>query len=414
MDEALRVYSWRGILTDSIIATDIKSRADARKLGPFADFQKRRLCWIRWSQIQKTGRWRRAHFRHLPKPSNLTEVRNEVLGEIERRNSAKSESERHKKAKEHLATYLRELLQTGRLIKWAFVDKRVSHFPITGDLLAEVVDVQTEYFIHTPFGKDYKLDIALLGSHIVDNPIVLGAIEIEFTHEFEMSKCLMCKALGFPMVCIDITEPCEEEFNEKWIESKLVETTQTSLDERRRNYIYIHDMLYPVYMDLPSNVDKYRRHQFIIFINDNNFDRLLKDLRGLKETLCISRNEVLIQLVPCKNEQMLTMLQNEGSIAGHDWSTYNPWRYIRVTLDRPINKSGLIYKYHLAMAGLLNSKYETLVGYKYRTGIHNDDPDNPIWQSSVWDKKVLKKVSVLPKHVSEPLGSIISVLETLD
>ncbi|MBL7178513.1 MAG: hypothetical protein ISS66_22040 [Desulfobacteraceae bacterium] len=110
MDEALRVYSWRGVLTESIKATDIKSRADARKLGPFADHQRRRLCWVRWTQIEKTGHWRRAHFRHLPKPSNLTRVQNEVTKEIERRNSAKSESVRHKKAKEHLATYLKKLL----------------------------------------------------------------------------------------------------------------------------------------------------------------------------------------------------------------------------------------------------------------------------------------------------------------
>jgi len=228
MNEAVRVYSWRGILAESVKATDIKSRADARKLGPFADFQRKRLCWVRWSQIETTGRWRRAHFRHLPKARNMPKVRNEVLGEFEKRNSAKSESGRHKKAKEHLAMYLRKLLATRRSLKWAFVDKRVSNFPITGNLLADVIDVQTEYSIHTPFGKDYKLDIALLGSNIENNPIVLGAIEIEFTHEFEMSKCLICKALGFPMVCIDITEPCEDDFSDQWIESKLVETTQTS------------------------------------------------------------------------------------------------------------------------------------------------------------------------------------------
>lgn len=414
MNEAVRVYSWRGILAESVKATDIKSRADARKLGPFADFQRKRLCWVRWSQLGIAGRWRRAHFRHLPKPSNMPKVRDEVLAEFEKRNSAKSESGRHKKAKEHLAMYLRKLLADRRSLKWAFVDNRVSNFPITGNLLADVVDVQTEYFIHTPFGKDYKLDIVLLGSNIVNNPIVLGAIEIEFTHEFEMSKCLICKALSFPLVSIDITEPCEDDFSDQWIESKLVETTQTSLDERRRNYIYIHNMLYPVYMDLPFNADKHRRHQFIIFINDKHFENLLKHLRILKESLSLTDDDVLIQPVPCRNEQMLAMLQNEGSIAGHDWFAYNAWRYIRVTLDRPINKSGLLYKYHLAMARLLNSNYDTLVGYKYRTRIHNDEPDDPLWHEWVKGESGVKKVPVLPKQVSEPLCSIISVLETLE
>ena len=414
MDEALRVYSWRGILTESTKATDVKSRADARKMGPFADFQRRRVSWVRWTQLEKTGRWRRAHFRHLPRPSALSKVRSDVCLEIERRDSAKAESVRHKKVKEHLAKYLKELLAAGRSVNWAFLDKRVSNFSITGDLLADVVDIQTEYPIHTPFGKDYKLDIALLGSNIVKKPIVLGAIEIEFTHEFEMSRCLICKALGFPLVCIDITEPGEEEFSEKWIESTLVETTKTSLDERRRNYIYIHDTLYPVYMNLPSNVDKHHRHQFIVFVDDKQFDSLLNLLNVLKESLGIAGNEVLIQPVPCKNDQMRKMLENEGSIAGHDWFAYNGWRYIRVTLDRPINKSGLVYKYHLAMASILNSHYETLVGYKYRPGIPNDDPDDPLWQAWVKGEEGVKKVAILPKHVSEPLRSIMLVLDTLD
>lgn len=413
MNEALRVYSWNGVLVDKVDATDIKSRADARKLGPFADSERRRVTWVRWSQIVKTGRWRRAHFRHLPKHNTETNIRKELGQEFERRESAKAESPEHFNAKEYLAGYLRDLLAAGRSLKWAFVDKRVSGFPLAGDLLSEVIDVKTEYPIHTPFGKDYKLDIALLGPTIAKKPIVLGGIEIEFTHEFEMSRCLVCKALGFPLFCIDISESATQAMSQSWLESALIETTTSSGDQRRRNYIYIHDALYPVYMDIPNSIAKDQRHQYIVFVRDNEFERLHDLLIKLKQALGIVGNEVLIQPVPCKNEQMLSMLQNEGSIAGHDWANYNQSKYIRVSLDRPVQKSGVIYKYHLAMASILNAYFETLVGYKFRSGLYNQEPEEPIWHVWLPDNGTAKKTPLIQKHVSEPLGSIISVLESL-
>jgi hypothetical protein len=193
----------------------------------------------------------------------------------------------------------------------------------------------------------------------------------------------------------------------------LSETTTSSDDQRRRNYIYVHDSLYPVYMDVPSDLNKELRHQYVIFIRDENFESLLKLLNRLRESLGIVGNEVLIQPVPCKNDQMLTMLKNEGSIAGHDWANYNASRYIRVTLDRPVSKSGPIYRYHLAMANLLNAYYETLVGYKYRPGLYNEDPSDPVWQTWVVEDGRVKKIPIIQKHVSEPLGSIMTILESL-
>lgn len=394
-------------------ATEIKSRADARKLGPFADSERRRVTWVKWSQIAKTGRWRRAHFRHLPKRNTESDVRKELSREFERREFAKAESLEHSSAKEHLAEYLRGLLAASRSLRWAFVDKRVSGFALTGDLLSDVIEVKTEYPIHTPFGKDYKLDIALLGPTIAKKPIVLGGIEIEFTHEFEMSRCLVCKALGFPLFCIDISESPTPVASPRWLESALIETTTSSEDQRRRNYIYIHDALYPVYMDIPVSIDKEQRHQYVIFVRENEFDRLLSLLIKLKQALGIEGNGVLIQPVHCKNEQMLSMLQNEGSIAGHDWANYNQTSYIRVSLDRPVQKSGNIYKFHLAMAAILNAYFETLVGYKYQLGKCNDEPAEPIWHVWVPDNGNAKKTPLIQKHLSEPLGSILSILESL-
>jgi hypothetical protein len=413
MKDALRVYSWNGILVDTVVATDIKSRADARKLGPFADSKRYRVTWVRWAQIAKTGRWRRAHFRRLPKQNNESNFRKELHSEFEHRDRAKAESHEHFTAKEYLAGYLRNLLATGRSLKWAFVDKRVSGFPLTGDLLSDVVEVKTEYPIHTPLGKEYKLDIALLGPTIATKPIVLAGIEVEFTHEFEMSRCLVCKALGFPLFCIDISEVDSQAMSPSWLESALIETTTSSNDSRRRNYIYIHDALYPVFMDIPDNIAKEQRHQYVIFVEDSKFDKLHGLLVKLKQALGILGNEVLIQPVPCKNEQMLSMFQNEGSIAGHDWANYNQSRYIRVSLDRPVQKSGVIYKYHLAMAAILNAYFETLVGYKFKSKLYNQEPEEPIWHVWIPDNGRAIKTPLIQKHVSEPLGSIMSILESL-
>ena len=413
MHTALKVYSWRGILSESIEATDIKSRADARKYGPFADFEKRRVGWVRWGYVKETGKWRKAHFRHFPNPINISNVREELMSEIHKKNVSKAESQKHEKAKRLLASSLKRRLLDNKYLQWAFKDKDVSPFPITGNLLSEVVDVQTEYPVKIPFGKEYRFDIALLGDYIKNKPIILGAIEIEYTHEFEMTKCLMCKTLGFPLVSIDISEIDESNITEDWIEKTLIKTTQTSSDSRRRNYIYIHNSLYPVYMDIPSNIFMGQYHYFIIFIDDNNFDNLIRNLLDLKKSLGIFDNTVQIQKVICKNEQNKKMLYNEGSIAGHDWYKYNSYRYIRVILQRPTIKCGPIYKYHLAMMRLLNSHYSTLVGYKHRKGKKNENTENRIWVEYQKLTTGGEWVQLLPKNVSEPVSSIISVLETL-
>jgi len=415
MDEALKLYSWQGFLTEKVKATEIKSRADLRKHGSlFADKDKKKLVyWVNWGKLEKTNRWRRAHFKHYPKDSSVKHYPSQNV-EIEERQKKKGESPKHKLVKDYLVTLLKRMIANGKPAIWSFVDPRISQFPLTGNLLSDVIDVQQEYSVQTSFGKMYKLDIALIGEKIRNKPIILGAIEIEFNHEFELLKCLICKSSGFPLISIDITEVKENEITEKWCESTLLETTTTSGDDRRRNYVYIHDMLYPVYVDIPDDILKETRHQYIVFVNDEEYEQLLKWLNILKESLGINGNEVLIQPVNCNNDQMLTMLRNDGSIAGHDWASYNNKRYIKVNLDRPKIKSGNLYKYHLIMANLLNSYFETLVGYKYKLGVTNHNPDDHIW--SVWHKQANggSRIKVLPKHVSEPVRSIMEILKQLN
>ena len=195
MDEALRLYSWHGVLTEKVKATEIKSRADARKHGPYADEDRKLVYWVNWGNLKKTNRWRRAHFKHYPKNSSIKHYSSKnIVDEIEERDQKKGESVKHKLVKDYLTALLKRMIAVGSPAKWYFVDNRISHFPLMGNLLSDVIDVRQEYPIQTPFGKEYKLDIALIGAKILKKPIILGAIEIEFNHEFELLKCLICKS----------------------------------------------------------------------------------------------------------------------------------------------------------------------------------------------------------------------------
>ncbi len=59
MEAALRVYSWKGILNESSIAEEIKSRQHARRLGPFCSPDKKGIVtWVRpvWQGNRKIRR----------------------------------------------------------------------------------------------------------------------------------------------------------------------------------------------------------------------------------------------------------------------------------------------------------------------------------------------------------------------
>ena len=153
----------------------------------------------------------------------------------------------HKKTQETLIKALRQLLQNNSSIHWGFNNPRLTDFPLAGDLLSEVKTIEKEYRINPPFINYYDLDIALLGDKLHNKRIVLGAIEIEHTHEVDLLKTLLCKSLGFPLVTINISDVCSEEITVEWCIKRLTETKYTSEDGRRRNYVYIHNMLYPVF-----------------------------------------------------------------------------------------------------------------------------------------------------------------------
>jgi hypothetical protein len=412
MKNALLLYSWRGLFQEEIEATAITSRSDARKLAPFVDFNHKQLLWVNWTYLPTDKRWRKAHFRHYPKGHGKLSINRNISQEITKREKYISESDIHKSTKETIATFLRKLLDEQKGLTWSFLDKRNSSFSLSGNLLSNVVSVETEYAITTPFNKKYRLDIALLGEKIYNKQPVLAGIEVEFSNEFELLKCLICKAAGFPLLSVDLTDFDKNEITKKICIKRLLETTKNSGDKRRRNYVYIHNMLYPLFLDTPQELNLPETHQFIIFADDSKIEDIVDKLNILRRCLNLSKKSVLVQPVNCTNEQMKAMLENEGSIAGHDWRDYNDKRYIRLILEKPRNKKGNLYQYHIVMSNLLNSHYQTLVGYKYRSGIHNENVDEHTW--GVYQPSKKQYVSLVPKHVSEPVLSILNALEQLE
>ena len=87
----------------------------------------------------------------------------------------------HHRCRDTLADALRKRL--GTPLEWFIADPELSEFPFRGDLLRGVEEIQTEYHIATPFGKDYILDVALLGPEVGKKRIIMGGIELELHHK---------------------------------------------------------------------------------------------------------------------------------------------------------------------------------------------------------------------------------------
>ncbi len=418
MEKAFRVASLQGFFKEEINAIDIKSRPDARKVGPFVDQTKEWVSWVGWGE-KLTGRRIRPYFRHCGACKTHVDIR-ELVNQKKR---IYSESATHRKAKKTIIEYLKKLIAAGEKLPWAYRDPRVSDFSLTGDLLSEVVDVREEHPYETNFLNDMKFefDIALIGKSIKNEPVILGAIELELTHEFELQKCLICKSSGFPLISIDITDVAEQEITEDWCKKRLVETRTNSSDGRRRNYIYLHYMLYPVFMDIPENILKTEKHAFVIFVKKPDYNELLEVLMSLQRDLALSNDQVLIQQVNLnpKDKGSISTFENEGSIAGPNWTDYNENKFIRLTIKKPIDKCGALYKYHLMLASLLNARFDTLVGYKYKTGQRNDAAEDTIWKvhkrgEFLADKKIWawQEYRLMPKRLTEPVKFILDFLDS--
>lgn len=418
-ESAIRIFSpTEGLLNEKISAIDIKGREDARKLGPFCNSQKELMHWVRWYE-KSSGKKVRPHFKTYGDKTqsfrHLSKVINREIQEIE----GEKKLDIHKKTQEVLIKVIKKLISERKPINWAFNDIRLSDFPLAGNLLSDVVDAQKEFKISPPFTNYYQLDIALIGNVIHSKPVILGAIEIENTHEVDLLKTLLVKSLGFPLLTVDIKDVSYKEITTEWCLQRLTETTYASEDNRRRNYVYLHNMLYPVYLSNYESWEITPKHQYIIFVVEKEFENLCNRINLLKESLKLSSESVSLMPVNLnKNDQgSITQFENEGALAGPSWRKYNEKSFIRLVVERPINKRGSIYLFHLVLTQLLTLHYNCLVGYKVNSGKSNWDHEDTIWKISRKHlnpkgnpKYIFEKKRFCPKRVSEPINEILSAI----
>lgn len=326
------------------------------------------------------------------------------------------ESPEHRLAKELITAEISRRLNYGLGMPWIFKDKDVSDFPFLGNLLLGANRVVMEHPLKTPFGSQFRLDIAVLGSPIHSEEMVLGGVEIELGHAFDGRKALIGKSLGFPLISIDITEMTLDELTAEWASQVLTATTYDHEQGRRQTYIYIHDLLYPLYAQIPSFIDNEKRHQFLIFADNPTLDKLNSWMKKLAQKLNYHNGEVAVAIVNAKNEQSHKMLKRAGQVAGPDWEEFNNQRCLRLTIPRPMDSNDLKnHRFHMTMARLLLSHSDSLVGYKYCNGIDNDHPDDDIWiaRRRSADLKILEEYRVLPKRLAEPISRLMAVVSSI-
>lgn len=416
MDEAIVVFSRKGIFKTAITAHEVRSREHARKLWPLvsAGESRQMVTWV--SPSFENGKLRRrSHFRVLPIQRNI-KPKAHFDNEEAIRWRAVQESPHHCRAKELIAAELSRRLHAGLAMPWTFKDADASDYPLEGNLLLGADKVTTEHLVKTPFGSSFRLDVAVLGPPVQTESIVLGGVEIEFGHVFDGRKALMGKSLGFPLISIDISETTLDELTPRWAQQVLTATTRSHKQGRRQTYIYLHDLLYPLYTQLPKFLDNEQRHQFLIFADDETLNKLVRWMNRLAEKLNYLKGTVAIALVNGKNEQSRKMLERAGQVVGSDWSEFNAQRCLRLTLPRPRGSSDLqAHRFHMTMARILLSHTDSLVGYKYCNGVDNDHPEEDLWVAHYWNTelKISTQHRVLPKRLAEPVNRLIAVVSAL-
>lgn len=126
MDEAVIVFSRKGLFQTRIAAREIRSREHARKLWPMVapGAIQQMVTWVS-PFIEDGNLRRRSHFRQLPveKTYDLkAQFEQEEIG----RQYAVHESPEHRRAKELIAAELTRRLAAGLAMPWAFKDTDAS------------------------------------------------------------------------------------------------------------------------------------------------------------------------------------------------------------------------------------------------------------------------------------------------
>lgn len=416
MDEAVVVFSRKGLFQTRITAREVRSREHARKLWPLVapGAIQQMVTWVSPS-FENDKLRRRSHFRQLPAEKTF-DIKMRFEEEETSRQHAVHESPEHRRAKELIAAELARRLAAGLAMPWAFKDADASDYPLEGNLLLGADQVVTEHPLDTPFGSRFRLDIAVLGPPIQTEPMVLGGVEIELGHTFDGRKALIGKSLGFALISIDITEMTMDDINAQWAAQALTATTRSHEQGRRQTYVYLHDLLYPLYAQLPTFLDSEQRHQYLVFSDDATLRRLVSWMNLLARTLDYPTGAIAVAIVNGKSEQSRKMLEHAGQVVGPDWEQFNNHQCLRLTVPRPKGPADLqAHRFHMTMARLLLSHADALVGYKYRNGVDNDYPEDDVWVAHRWiaDQKIHTHHRVLPKRLAEPINRLMKVVSDL-
>lgn len=419
MKDAVRIYSWRGVLTEKVSARSVTSRERARQLGPFADPSgKRNVLWRSPSFDAESKRLkRRSCFAHYPtssSPRTVEDERAHIAREVESERREKSESARHRKAQAAVIAAISDRLMQGLAIPWSYKDPQLA-FPFSGNLIADAVGVEPNYRVELPSGEVFYLDVAILGPCISTKPIVLGGVEIEFRHEFSNAKCLLLRSLGFPLFSIDVTEEEDENLNVDWAIRALQETSWNSEDERRRNFVYLNDALAPLFVNTASAGRRVDLHKYLVFARDEDLERLRKWLNhaATKLGLANSAENCVFTRYNARSPQSRVIVENAGAVAGEGWRELNSKSFLHVQIQAPRILRGPLYQLHLLVARLVCSEIEALVGY--RDDYCSDGPDDAIWSLYPHPNSELgaELRPYLPRRVGYPVAWILRELAKL-
>lgn len=118
------------------------------------------VTWVSLS-IDNGKLRRRSHFRVLP-AQHTFKPKAHFDDEETSRWRAAQESPEHRRAKELVAAELSRRLNAGLAMPWAFKDEDASDYPLEGNLLLGADQVATEHSLETPFGSQFRLDVAAL------------------------------------------------------------------------------------------------------------------------------------------------------------------------------------------------------------------------------------------------------------
>lgn len=413
MDDALVVFSRKGLFQTPITARAIKSREHYRKLWPLVTMSEpyRLVSWVSPS-FHADGRLRaHSHFRNYTGKRGVKAADHFQLEEDNRRRTV-GESEEHKRAKQLVADELQRRFESSLAMPWYYRDETISQYHLEGNLLLAADSIVQEQTIKTPFGCSYRLDVAVLGRAILKHPLVLAGIEIELGHAFDGRKALAGRTMGFPLISIDITGMSLDQLTPQWARHALTATKASDDQGRRRTFIYLNDLLYPLYVQLPPALiegDDFR-HQFVVFAADEHLEQVKAILTKVSSALGLQSPTVLFGIVNGKSESAAKQVANLGDIAGPDWRSFNEQRCLTITLDRPRTPQDVpSHLMHIAIAALLAGKGNALVGYKNRLGIINHRPEEDVWNEyrrGEWCR-------TLPKRLAEPFQRYLAVIDQL-